>query len=133
MLVPRERLAEAEALAVQKAQTYILGNPLDPATNLGPVVTAAARERVRGYIHSGIEEGLPLIRSANTGISAVVDPYGRILDSLPLGVEGVLDTALPKPIEPPLFSRYPLWTFGVMQILMILLAGSFRIRRPFSG
>jgi apolipoprotein N-acyltransferase len=80
-----------------------------------------------------IEEGLPLIRSANTGISAVVDPYGRILDSLPLGVEGVLDTALPKPIEPPLFSRYPLWTFGVMQILMILLASSFRIRRPFSG
>ena len=61
MLVPRERLAEAEALAVRKVGTYVLGDPLDPATNLGPVVTAAARERVRGYIQSGLDEGLHML------------------------------------------------------------------------
>ncbi|MEE2694272.1 MAG: apolipoprotein N-acyltransferase [Pseudomonadota bacterium] len=46
-----------------------------------------------------VEEGLPLIRSANTGISAVVDPYGRIIASLKLGDEGVLDSGLPTHLE----------------------------------
>ncbi|MCY1261893.1 3-succinoylsemialdehyde-pyridine dehydrogenase [compost metagenome] len=61
MLVPRQRLQEAEDLAVQRAQAYILGDPFDPATTLGPVSTAAARDRVRGYIHAGLDEGLRLL------------------------------------------------------------------------
>jgi apolipoprotein N-acyltransferase len=51
-----------------------------------------------------IEEGLPLVRAANTGISAVVDPLGRIIKSLPLGSEGVLDASLPQPLTPTLYA-----------------------------
>ena len=55
-----------------------------------------------------IEEGLPLIRAANTGISAVVDPYGRVLTQLPLGIADVLDSGLPQRIDPPIFARRPI-------------------------
>jgi apolipoprotein N-acyltransferase len=52
-----------------------------------------------------IEEGLPLVRAANTGISAVVDPVGRVVKELPLATEGVFDAPLPRPIPPTLFVR----------------------------
>lgn len=53
-----------------------------------------------------IEEGLPLVRSASTGISAIVDPYGRVRAALPVGVENVIDGALPGALPPPFFARY---------------------------
>ena len=52
-----------------------------------------------------IEQGLPLIRAANTGVSAIIDPYGRLLEELPLGEAGVLDGFLPKSIAPTVFSE----------------------------
>jgi apolipoprotein N-acyltransferase len=52
-----------------------------------------------------IEQGLPLVRAANTGISAVIDPVGRVVKSLPLGTEGVMDAPLPRRIDPPLYVR----------------------------
>jgi apolipoprotein N-acyltransferase len=52
-----------------------------------------------------IEEGLPVVRAANTGISAVIDPVGRIVARLDLGVEGVLDSSLPTAIAPTVYAR----------------------------
>ena len=48
-----------------------------------------------------VEQGLPLVRAANTGISAVVDSQGRITAMLGLGWEGVLDAALPAALDAP--------------------------------
>jgi apolipoprotein N-acyltransferase len=61
-----------------------------------------------------IEEGLPLARSANTGISAVVDPLGRVIASLPLGIEGVLDARLPGRIAATPYARFGDKLFAVM-------------------
>ena len=61
VLVPRERLAEAEAIAVSKATSFVLGDPWDAKTTLGPVSTSVARDRVRGYIRSGLEQGARML------------------------------------------------------------------------
>ena len=69
-----------------------------------------------------IAEGLPLVRAANTGISAVVDPVGRIINSLPLGVESVLDSLLPNPIAPTIFvvsGDYPLILFLLVSLMVV--------------
>jgi apolipoprotein N-acyltransferase len=52
-----------------------------------------------------IEEGLPLVRAANNGISAVIDPLGRVVRSLPLGTDGVIDSHLPRAIAPTVYAR----------------------------
>src|SRR5437899_1737694 len=61
MLVPRERLAEAEELAVKTAESFRPGDPFGGEANLGPLASAAQLERVRGYIKKGVDEGAKLL------------------------------------------------------------------------
>jgi apolipoprotein N-acyltransferase len=71
-----------------------------------------------------IEEGLPLVRAANTGISAVIDPLGRTVKSLPLGTEGIFDSPLPRQIAPPLYART-----GNALVALLLGASFFLLMR----
>jgi aldehyde dehydrogenase (NAD+) len=61
MLVPRQRLAEAEQIAAATAQAFTPGDPFEASTRLGPLVSEVQRERVRGYIRKGEEEGARLL------------------------------------------------------------------------
>jgi acyl-CoA reductase-like NAD-dependent aldehyde dehydrogenase len=61
MLVPRAKHEEAARLAKKAAESFTVGNPLDGATRLGPLVSKRQQERVRGYIRKGIEEGATLV------------------------------------------------------------------------
>lgn len=78
-----------------------------------------------------LEQGVPLVRAANTGISAVVDPWGRVLSSLDVGVAGVLDSALPAALAeaPPYALIGELW----LAPLALGLAVSLWRRRDRSG
>jgi len=61
MLVPRQRLAEAEELAAAAAESFTPGDPFADDTRLGPLVSDVQRQRVRGYIEKGVEEGAKLL------------------------------------------------------------------------
>ncbi|MGW4337514.1 aldehyde dehydrogenase family protein [Rhodococcus koreensis] len=61
MLVPRSMLADAEKVAAAVVADYCPGDPSDAATKLGPMVTAAQRDRVLSYIRAGLEDGARLV------------------------------------------------------------------------
>ncbi len=61
MLVPRERLEEAEQIATAAALTFTPGNPFEKTSRIGPLISSVQRDRVRGFIQTGIDEGAQLL------------------------------------------------------------------------
>ena len=76
-----------------------------------------------------IELGLPLLRSANTGISAVVDGRGRVIARLPLGMQGAVDSLLPAPEPPTLYSKVGDLPIAVVLLSILAMLGWRRIQR----
>ena len=77
-----------------------------------------------------IEEGLPLVRAANTGISAVFDGYGREVVRLGLGLRGVVDSPLPLPLEGgTLYAAFGEAGFWIIVVVLIAFAATFRRRQ----
>ncbi|WP_043633377.1 aldehyde dehydrogenase family protein [Nonomuraea candida] len=89
LLVPRERLAEAERIAAGEAAAYLPGDPRDPATRLGPLVSAAQRERVRGHLRAAAEDGATIL----TGGPGAPDGLERGYYVRPTVVTGVAPQA----------------------------------------
>jgi apolipoprotein N-acyltransferase len=78
-----------------------------------------------------IEQGLPMVRANGTGISAVIDAYGRILTEIGVDTAGNIDIQLPKPIAPTLYSR---WSDSMFfSLLVLLFAYSFVSSRKRPG
>lgn len=77
-----------------------------------------------------IEEGLPVVRSASTGVSAVIDAHGRTVAAMGVDRAGVLDTPLPRAIAPPAvqtsIKMLAVLAVSVLVILVFLLLGLHR-------
>jgi apolipoprotein N-acyltransferase len=71
------------------------------------------------------EQGLPLLRAANTGVSAVIDARGQVLAALPLGEHGALDLRLPPPLPATVYARtgdWPIWVLLLGLSCCVMLA-----------
>ena len=69
-----------------------------------------------------VELGLPFVRAANTGISAVLDGFGREIAYAPLGVEAIVDSGLPEPLPPTVQAR--LGSLGALSVGLICLGAA---------
>ncbi|WP_253913185.1 apolipoprotein N-acyltransferase [Pseudoruegeria sp. HB172150] len=76
-----------------------------------------------------VEQGLPMVRAANTGVSAVIDARGNVLQSLPLNEAGWVDAPLPPALPPTIYAKTGDWP--VAGLLFVLLIGLF-LRRSNS-
>ncbi|NKW92038.1 apolipoprotein N-acyltransferase, partial [Rhodobacteraceae bacterium R_SAG9] len=75
-----------------------------------------------------IESGLPVLRSANTGVSAVIDARGRVLDALALNTEGYLDAALPEARAKTFYAKTGDLPLTIVVVLLLLTALLLRRR-----
>ena len=109
---------EVNAMPERAVLLVLVTNDAWFGLNVGPY-QHLAQGRLRA-----IEQGLPMVRVANTGISALIDPHGRILGQIPLGHEGVLDLPLPAALPPTPYSRTGDWP-----VILLLIVSALALAR----
>lgn len=80
-----------------------------------------------------VEQGLPFVRAANTGVSAVIDARGKVTAFLPLGQAGYLDASLPPALPATLYARTGDAPVAVLLALLGLMVFAFRARKPIDA
>jgi apolipoprotein N-acyltransferase len=110
----------AEITGVRPSWIVNISNDAWFGTGSGP------RQHLNIASYRAIEEGLPMIRATPTGISAIIDAYGRVVRGkrLGLGAYGVIDGALPPALAPTLYERLGDVPFFLMLILSLAGAGA---------
>jgi apolipoprotein N-acyltransferase len=81
--------------------------------------SSGPRQHLSAARFRAVEEGLPLMRAANTGISAAFDAYGQEIGRIGMRETGVLSVNLPPALGPTLFSRFGLWIPGLLGLLCL--------------
>lgn len=78
-----------------------------------------------------VEEGLPMLRAANTGVSAVIDAYGRVLAALDMQQDGIIDHRIPAARAPTPYGRWgDVTLLGLLMLAVALLVAMSRFRWP---
>lgn len=134
-LICYEILFPGEAVDASRRPAWLINVTDDswfgPASSSGPqqhLLVARAR---------AIEQGVPVIRAANTGISAVIDSAGRVVAQLPVDQAGVVDSLLPV-AQPTVFARFGHSGFLLMLLVLTIVTGAVTMfggggEKPFSG
>lgn len=82
--------------------------------------TTGPRQHLHQARVRAVEEGLPILRAANNGISAIIDGHGQVLGSLGMNAVGTIDGTLPQALPPPVYSRFGDWLFLAMLLIAII-------------
>ena len=115
LIFPRHLRTSARPKAIlQVTNDAWFGNLTGPYQHL-------AQARLRA-----VEQGLPVLRAANTGVSGVIDPLGRVIKAAPLNETGYIDHAVPAPIPPTIYAQVGDWP--VLFAIFAALAGLFVLR-----